>query len=96
MINLVYKSGKLQLNGNLVTGDTYNASNFLKRFCGGKWDKAARGWRVDVTKMMALTEVNNLIGLDIDHSAPDPQQQTSTMTRTQYYDLITEGHGKDW
>lgn len=88
---------RLQLDGNLLTGDTYEARNFIKQYCGGKWDKAAQGWRVDVAKLMALTEVRNLIGLDIDHSAPAPKQQAAaTMTRAQYYDLITEGHGKDW
>lgn len=88
---------KLQLNGNLLTGDTYDARNFIKQYCGGKWDKTANGWRVDVNKMIALTEIRNQIGLDIDNSAPAQQQQAAaTFTSAEYYDLITEGYGKDW
>jgi hypothetical protein len=87
----------LQLDGNLLTGDTYDVKNFIRQHCGGTWDKAAQGWRINVDKLMALTEIRNQIGLDIDNS-PRPQaaQQQSTMSRAQYYDLITEGHGKDW
>jgi len=86
----------LQLDGNLLTGDTYDVKNFIRQHCGGQWDKAANGWRVNVDKLMALTEIRNQIGLDIDNSPREQEQKKSTMTRAQYYDLITEGHGKDW
>lgn len=86
----------LQLDGDLLTGDTYDVKNFIRQHCGGRWDKAANGWRVDVSKLMALTEIRNLIGLDIDNSVRPESPKQATMSQAEYYDLITEGYGKDW
>lgn len=86
----------LKLDGDLLTGDTYDVKNFIRQHCGGRWDKAANGWRVNVDRLMALTEIRNQIGLDIDNSPRPEASKNSTFTRAEYYDLITEGHGKDW
>lgn len=86
----------LQLDGDLLTGDTYDVRNFIKSYCGGTWDKSANGWRVDVNKIMELASIRNKIGLDIDNSIRPQTSQQQTMSRAAYYDLITEGHGKDW
>ena len=81
---------QLHLNGDLLTGDTYDVRHFIKQYCGGKWDKAAKGWRVDIDKLMHLASIRNVIGLDVDDSAQQPEQpKRSTMSQAEYYDLIT-------
>jgi hypothetical protein len=37
----------VEVDGNLITGDTFKCSDFIKKYLGGKWDAQAKGWRVD-------------------------------------------------
>jgi len=37
-----------ELDGDLLTGDTYKCKQFIKNFLGGKWDADSRGWKVDL------------------------------------------------
>lgn len=37
----------VEINDNLITGDTFKVKDFIKRYLGGKWDSNAKGWRVD-------------------------------------------------
>lgn len=71
MTNLITrKNNKLQLTGNLVTGDTYPVKDFLKTYAAAKWDKENNGWRVDTVKLNEIISRSNHIGLRVDDSAP--------------------------
>lgn len=37
----------VEINNNLITGDTFKCKQFIKNFLGGKWDSQAQGWRVN-------------------------------------------------
>lgn len=37
----------VEINNNLITGDTFKCKQFIKNALGGKWDAQAGGWRVD-------------------------------------------------
>ncbi len=37
----------VEINGNLVTGDTFACKKFIQDKLGGKWDSARKGWVVD-------------------------------------------------
>jgi hypothetical protein len=39
---------KVNLNGDILTGDTFKVKEFIKRYLGGKWDAESKGWRVDL------------------------------------------------
>ncbi|GIV86612.1 MAG: hypothetical protein KatS3mg054_0641 [Chloroflexus sp.] len=41
------------LNGNELSGDTYNARENIKKFWDGKWDSARKVWIVNPEKVMA-------------------------------------------
>jgi hypothetical protein len=43
------------LTGNLLTGDTFKCSDFIKKYLGGKWDAARKGWIVDLTQVAKYT-----------------------------------------
>jgi hypothetical protein len=62
------KENKLQLDGNLITGDTYPVKDWLKTYCAGKWDKDRKGWIVDTEKLNMHIERGNSIALRIDDS----------------------------
>lgn len=61
------KNNKLQLNGDLLTGDTFPVKDYLKKYCEARWDGDAKGWRVDVAKLNGLLAISNSIGLRIDN-----------------------------
>lgn len=46
---------KVALTGNLLTGDTYKCSDFVKKYLGGKWDAQRKGWIVDLTLVEKYT-----------------------------------------
>lgn len=48
------KGNKLQLSENILSGDTYSCKDYIKAYLGGKWDAAAKVWRVDVAKVNAI------------------------------------------
>lgn len=37
----------VEVNGNLITGDTFPCKEFIKKSLGGKWDSVKKGWIVD-------------------------------------------------
>jgi len=90
MTNLITRKGnKLQLTGNLVTGDTYPIKDFFKAYCNGKWDKDAKGWRVDADKLQEIISRSNHIGLCVDDSpaAAKPRKATGTAASSGWCDL---------
>jgi hypothetical protein len=40
---------KVTLTGDLLTGDTFAAKDWIKKYLNGKWDGARKGWTVDLT-----------------------------------------------
>lgn len=42
------KGNKLQLNGDILTGDTFSMKDYIKNRLGGKWIADQKAWRVDV------------------------------------------------
>lgn len=48
------KGNKLQLTGNLLTGDTYSMKDYIKAYMGGKWVADQKAWQVDVDKVNRL------------------------------------------
>ena len=48
------KSNGMQLNGNELSGDTFNARGYIKEYLDGKWNAEKKVWTVNVEKTMAL------------------------------------------
>lgn len=57
------KNAKLELNGNLLTGDTYEIKGYIKSYLDGRWNAEYKGWTVNVEKITALAIGANSIGL---------------------------------
>lgn len=43
------------LTGDLLTGDTFAAKDFIKKYLNGKWDAARKGWVVDLEAVAKYT-----------------------------------------
>ena len=48
MTTIISRGKTLELNGNLLTGDTFELRDYIKKYLNGKWDGAEKGWRVDL------------------------------------------------
>lgn len=46
---------KVSLTGNLLTGDTFKCSDFIKKYLGGKWDGQRKGYIVDLALVERYT-----------------------------------------
>lgn len=55
MTNLLIKRHKVQLNGCLITGDTYPVKSWIKEYLCGKWDAERKGWIVDLKQVETWT-----------------------------------------
>lgn len=56
-INITNRKGnKLQLNGNLLTGDTFSMKDYIKTYMDGKWIADRKAWQVNVDKVNRLIE----------------------------------------
>lgn len=54
-INIKSKRSKgMQLNGNVLSGDTFPMKDYIKAYCGGKWNAEAKAWIVDTEKIMGM------------------------------------------
>lgn len=77
-INLTNRKGnKLQLNGNILTGDTFSMKDYIKAYMGGKWVADQKAWQVDVAKVNRLIEQSLLT---IDNEPVAPKSNASGMT----------------
>lgn len=54
-MNLTVKSRKVQLDENLMTGDTYPVKQWIKTYLNGKWDAERKGWIVDLGQVKTWT-----------------------------------------
>jgi hypothetical protein len=53
---------KVSLNGNLLTGDTFKISDFIKKYLGGKWSSERKGWEINLTELSKYqTESGNVM-----------------------------------
>lgn len=60
IINITNRKGnKLQLTGDLLTGDTYPMRDYIKSYMDGKWVADQKAWRVNIEK------INNLIAQSV-------------------------------
>jgi hypothetical protein len=48
----------VELNGDLLTGDTFKCKDFIKKYLDGKWDGQRKGWVVDPQKVARYTAAN--------------------------------------
>ena len=48
------QSKGMELNGNLLTGDTFGHRDYIKTYIDGKWDGERKGWIVNVDKLMTI------------------------------------------
>lgn len=56
-INITNRKGnKLQLNGNILTGDTFSMKDYIKSYMDGKWVADKKAWQVNVDKVNRLIE----------------------------------------
>jgi len=80
--NLTNRKGiKLQLTGDLLTGDTFSMKDWIKGKLDGKWVADQKAWRVDVAKLNWMIENYILV---IDTEAVPVKNSTSGMTYAQF------------
>lgn len=48
------KGNKLQLNGDILTGDTFSMKDYIKSYMDGKWVADQKAWKVNVDKVNKL------------------------------------------
>lgn len=66
MTNLITRKGeKMQLDGNILTGNTFGIKSYIKTYLDGKWIADRKAWQIDPAKI----KDGNSIGLRIDDSA---------------------------
>jgi len=46
-------SNGMTLNGNILSGDTYKAREYIKSYWDGKWDANSKTWTVDGEKVIS-------------------------------------------
>jgi hypothetical protein len=46
----------MELHGNILTGDTYGARDFIKTHWDGKWDASRKCWIVDAQKVITTIQ----------------------------------------
>jgi hypothetical protein len=55
------KGNKLELNGDLLTGDTFSMKDYIKSYMDGKWVADQKAWRVNVAKVNKLIASYSLV-----------------------------------
>jgi hypothetical protein len=66
------KGNKLQLNGDLLTGDTFSMKDYIKSYMDGKWVADQKAWKVNVDKVNRLIEQSVLRIDDEPKATPAP------------------------
>ncbi len=75
-INITNRKGnKLQLNGDLLTGDTFSMKDYIKSYMDGKWVADQKAWRVNVAKVNKLIE-QSLLTIESETVADAPKGMT--------------------
>lgn len=59
------------LDGNTLSGDTYRAREYIKKYWNGRWDNQRKVWIVDPDKVIATLNSKYNLGLFIDVSNKD-------------------------
>jgi hypothetical protein len=86
------KNNKMQLNGNLLTGETFEIKSYIKTYFDGKWDKESKGWIVNVEKVNNTLAIANSIGLRIDDTAATTEKQSTHSMVWQRNGELTEDY----
>jgi len=86
------KNNKMQLNGNLLTGNTFDNKSYIKTYLDGQWDKESKGWIVNVEKLNDLLSAGNSIGLRIDSATTTIEKQPTHSTVWQRNGELTEDY----
>lgn len=72
-INITNRNGnKLQLTGDLLTGDTFSMKDYIKKYMDGKWVADQKAWRVDVAKVNRLIK-QSVLRIDTDIATTQAQ-----------------------
>lgn len=75
---IIKRTNGITLNGNKMSGNTYPVKDYIKAYCGGKWDANTKSWIVDTEKVNDLITKQCII---VDNNAPAPKiQQGSRAT----------------
>jgi len=77
------KGNKLQLNGDILTGDTYPIKDYIKKNMAGKWIADQKAWKVDTAKVQWL--IDNHAGIRIDDEVTTAQPKPKLMS---YADFV--------
>lgn len=72
------KENKIELNGNLMTGDTFAIKDYIKNYLEGKWNKDVKGWIINLSKLDNVLNTSNSIGLRIDDTPVAIHKNTQT------------------
>ncbi|GAP11118.1 hypothetical protein BECAL_02303 [Bellilinea caldifistulae] len=88
-MNATIKNHKVQINGNLITGDTYPVKSWIKEYLNGKWDADRRGWVVDPKQLERF--LNKPYGVMPDNTIAATPANINTHTRNDY-DLCPKCH----
>lgn len=66
----------MELNGDLLTGDTYPVKDYIKTTLGGRWIADRKAWKVDLTLVEKWLDKGGTIYTD-----KAPQQTTTTASK---------------
>ena len=66
----VNKAQGIELNGNVMSGNTFAAKDYIKAYLGGKWDATSKTWTVDPAKVERLLNNTALFCEDLNPPAP--------------------------
>jgi len=53
-MKLTVKGKNVELNGNMMTGDTYPIKGYIREYLNGKWNAENKAWIVDIKQVEAM------------------------------------------
>lgn len=74
-MQLKIKGHKVQLDGTMLTGDTYPVKAWIKTYLCGKWDGERKGWIVDLGQVKTWTGTCIAIDAEAEAEAAKPAAQ---------------------
>ena len=82
MTTYIIPAGKndhtVTVNGNMMTGDTYQVKDIIKQFFGGKWDSERRAWVIN------LNDIQRWMGIKIKPTTTPLKQSKTSYTPTHW------------
>ncbi len=71
----INKAQGIELNDNVLSGNTFAAKDYIKSYLGGKWNAESKTWTVDGDKVVRL--LNNTAHFVTDDNPPAPKSQVA-------------------